>query len=99
MHKTELTNAALNNVTLYASKDSDEASDTRYFFYCLGDMTGPTTWEPDKKIDIRDIASVAKLFGCNDPDTCYDNRADMNDDGKIDIKDIAMVAKEFGKTC
>jgi hypothetical protein len=68
----------------------------------IGDIIGPYGW-PDGKCDIRDVASVAKLFGVNYPDPRYNPNCDLTGptpglaDGKIDIRDIATVAKNFGK--
>ena len=89
----------LHIISVYANgTDGGMGSSSQvFFFYCLGDMTGPTQWVPDWKVDIRDVSMVAIRFGANYGDPKYDARADMNDDGKIDIKDIATVAKEFGK--
>ncbi|UCB60787.1 MAG: hypothetical protein JSW72_01620, partial [Candidatus Bathyarchaeota archaeon] len=50
----------------------------------------------DKKVDIKDIAAIAKLFGVNYPNPLYDPDKDLTCDGKIDIKDVALAAKEFG---
>ncbi len=50
----------------------------------------------DKKVDIKDIAAIAKLFGVNHPNPLYDPDKDLTCDGKIDIKDVALAAKEFG---
>jgi PKD repeat protein len=58
----------------------------------LGDING------DGKVDIYDVAYVAKRFGSSEGDPEYDPKADFNGDGKIDIYDVATVAKQFGKT-
>ena len=63
----------------------------------VGDITGPEGL-PDGKVDIRDVAAVAILFGANYPDPRYNLDCDLVYDGKIDIKDIALVAINFGKT-
>ncbi len=69
----------------------------------IGDITGPGGC-PDGKVDIRDIASVAILFGVNYPDPRYDPNCDFTGptqgvpDGKIDIRDISLVARHFGET-
>ena len=69
----------------------------------IGDITGSNGW-PDGKVDIRDVARVAILFGVNYPDPRYDPNCDITGptpgvpDGKIDIRDISLVAKHFGKT-
>lgn len=51
----------------------------------------------DGKIDIMDIAIVAKAFGSDPTLPNWDPRADLNGDGKVDIMDIAMVAIHFGE--
>jgi len=62
----------------------------------VGDVTGPAGL-PDGKVDIRDIAAIAKLFGkkCDDPE--YVANYDINDDCKLDIKDVANAARRFGQ--
>lgn len=59
----------------------------------LGDITGPEG-KPDGKVDMWDIAAVAKLFG--QPIEPTDPR-DIYPDGKIDMKDIGIVARNFGQ--
>jgi PKD repeat protein len=51
----------------------------------------------DGKVDIMDIAIVAKAFGSDLTSPNWDPRADLNGDGKVDIMDIAMVAIHFGE--
>jgi len=63
----------------------------------VGDVTGRDGW-PDGRVDIRDLAVVAKFFGAVYPDTRYNPNYDVNYDGKIDLRDIAITAKNFGKT-
>lgn len=68
-----------------------------------GDISGPSG-TPDGKVDIRDLAAVAKLFGANWWSPEYNINYDLTGtvigvpDGKIDIKDLALVAKNYGKT-
>jgi len=50
----------------------------------------------DGKIDMKDIAIVAKAFGTTPDDPNWRPEADLNPNGKIDMKDIAIVAKAFG---
>jgi len=50
----------------------------------------------DKKVDIKDIGAIAKLFGINYPNPTYDPNMDLDCNGKINIKDIASTAKQFG---
>jgi hypothetical protein len=51
----------------------------------------------DSKVDIRDVSSVAKLFGMNYPNMKYDPICDIVFDWKIDIRDVSLVAKHFGE--
>jgi outer membrane protein assembly factor BamB/PKD repeat protein len=92
--------------------DNDGLSHTMTFkvvvgLTIIGDVTGPYGM-PDGKVDMRDIAFVAKAFG-TDPihqghPPRWDPRADISGptygvpDGKVDMYDVALVAKNFGKT-
>jgi len=58
----------------------------------VGDLNG------DGKVDIKDIAIVAKAYGSYPGYPNWNPIADLNGDGKVDIKDVAIVAKQFGKT-
>jgi hypothetical protein len=71
----------------------------------LGDLTGGTNnaldFVPDGRVDIVDVAVVAKFFGQKVPPA--PGNVDVAGsilgvpDGKIDITDVATVAKQFGK--
>jgi len=67
----------------------------------IGDITGPILFVPDGKVDIRDVALVAKYFGQNVPPA--PPNCDLTGptvgmpDGKIDIRDVAIVAIRFGQ--
>jgi hypothetical protein len=50
----------------------------------------------DGKIDMRDIAAVAKAFGTRPGDPLWNLAADLDNNGKVDMKDVAIVAKAFG---
>jgi tungstate transport system substrate-binding protein len=50
----------------------------------------------DFKVDIRDVAIVAKAYGTAPGDLRWNPDADVNNDGKIDIKDVHAVALEYG---
>ena len=63
----------------------------------LADVTGQKEGIPDGKVDILDVASVAKCFGTDVENPSYVKNYDINSDGKIDINDIYIVAKDFGK--
>ncbi len=72
-------------------------------FWLLGDITGPDG-EPDCKVDIRDVATVAKAFGSNSSHPLWNPICDLTGpeyltpDDKVDIRDIALIAKNFGET-
>jgi len=61
-----------------------------------GDING------DRKIDMRDIYTVAKAFGTHPGDPRWNPLADLTGpdgipDGEVDMRDIYEVAKKFGK--
>jgi hypothetical protein len=63
----------------------------------LGDLNG------DRKIDMKDLAIVAKAFGTVPGVPRWNPAADITGpngvpDGKVDMYDIAFVAKHFGQT-
>jgi parallel beta-helix repeat protein len=57
-----------------------------------GDVTG------DFKVDILDIATIAKAYGAYPGHLKWDPNADLDNSNKIDIIDIAKAAKNYGKT-
>jgi hypothetical protein len=57
----------------------------------------PITGEPDGKVDIIDLGSVAKRFGEDIGDPTYCPNCDVIYDGKIDIADVSLVSKFFGR--
>jgi hypothetical protein len=57
----------------------------------VGDVNG------DFKVDMKDIALVARAFGSKPGSSNWNPNADVNSDGKIDMKDIALVARNFGQ--
>jgi hypothetical protein len=61
-----------------------------------GDINGPNGL-PDGKVDMRDLAYIAKCFGSQPGSSRWDPKADINGDGKVDMKDIGLAAKNFGK--
>lgn len=72
----------------------------------VGDVSGIGTFPdtlPDGKIDIKDLAAIAKVYGVNYPDPRYVANYDLTGltlglaDGKIDIRDLAAAAKNYGK--
>jgi hypothetical protein len=58
----------------------------------------PISHWPDGRVDIKDIAFIAKCFGQIPGGPRWDYMADVVPDQRIDIKDIAMAAKNFGHT-
>jgi hypothetical protein len=50
----------------------------------------------DGKIDMRDIATVAKAFSTRPGDPLWNPAADLDNSGKVDMKDVAIVARAFG---
>ncbi len=55
-----------------------------------GDING------DWKIDIKDLAMIAKVYGSSLGDDRYEFYADINPDFKVDIRDLALCAKYYG---
>ena len=53
---------------------------------------------PDGKVDILDIATVAKAFGTEAYEWEFDPNADVTEDQKVDIIDIFTVARAYGTT-
>jgi hypothetical protein len=89
----------LGNYTAYARTKygySIASNQTTFTVKLVGDMNG------DGKIDITDIATVAKAFGTQPGNPRWNPAADISGpiplvpDGRVDISDIAVVAKEFG---
>jgi len=63
----------------------------------VGDLTGPTPFVPDGKVDGRDMIAVAKCFGSRLGDPSYNPNCDLFNCGEIDGRDITIVAKHFGE--
>lgn len=93
----------LNGSATYFTISENEINSYLYFTYnhsiikvevlitLFGDLNG------DRKIDMKDIAIVAKAFGTYPGDLRWNNFADLNNDLKVDMKDVAIIAKNFGK--
>jgi len=65
----------------------------------VGDVNG------DARVDMKDIALVARAFGSDGPNYLYPGSrpssnwyapADINGDGTVNMRDIALVARNFG---
>lgn len=62
----------------------------------IGDITGPNGW-PDGRVNMRDIAMVARAFGSSAGSSNWNPNADLNNDGIVDMKDIVLIARNFGQ--
>ena len=91
------------NYTIHAEVDvvPDESNVENNILYdgtilvtILGDITGPAG-RPDGKVDMFDIANVARRFMAESPSPDYNPNFDINDDGIINMFDIAVVARHF----
>lgn len=58
--------------------------------WMVGDVTG------DGKVDMRDIAMVARAFGSSPGDPHWDPMVDFNSDEKVDMRDVGRSARLFG---
>ncbi|MDH5266324.1 MAG: right-handed parallel beta-helix repeat-containing protein [Candidatus Bathyarchaeota archaeon] len=73
--------------------DNEAQSETQIYTRLATDVNG------DGKVDIRDIAIVAKAYGSKPGDPNWNEIADVAKPyGVINIMDIATVAKDYGKT-
>ncbi|MDH5734069.1 MAG: right-handed parallel beta-helix repeat-containing protein [Candidatus Bathyarchaeota archaeon] len=76
----------------------DENNTDRYpLIYPYGFMPKPDV-NGDGIVNIVDIATVAKAYGCKPGDSNWNPIADLDVNGVIDILDIAKVAKYYGRT-
>jgi hypothetical protein len=50
----------------------------------------------DGKINMWDIATVARAFGTRLGDPLWNPAADLDNSGKVDMRDVAIVARAFG---
>jgi PKD repeat protein len=75
-----------------ASGKTDSLTRTIAISSLIGDING------DGKVDMRDIAIVAKAFSTVPEDQNWNPIADLNGDGRVDMRDIAIVAKAFNPT-
>jgi hypothetical protein len=80
---------------------NNKSADVWVIVSLAGDITGPNGW-PDGKVDLRDIACVARAFGTKPGDTRWNPNADVTGrtgvpDGVIDMRDISAVARRFGQ--
>ena len=64
----------------------------------VSEITFPTDLNKDGRVNIMDIAIVAKAFGSKPGDPNWNEIADLDKNEIINIIDISMVAKDFGKS-
>jgi Ca2+-binding EF-hand superfamily protein len=57
----------------------------------MGDVNG------DGRVDLKDIALVARAFGSTPTSPNWNPAADINGDGIVNMQDIAIVARNFGQ--
>jgi hypothetical protein len=57
----------------------------------VGDVNG------DFKVDMKDIALVARAFGSTPSSSNWNPNADINGDGMVNMRDIALAARNFGQ--
>lgn len=63
-----------------------------------GESARRTDLNRDCRVDGRDIAVMARLFGLRSHQFAYDVRVDLDRNGIIDGTDLAALAADFGKT-
>jgi hypothetical protein len=94
----------LGNYTIYSTVKhgySVDTSTSQFEVILIGDVTGPDG-NPDGKVDMRDVAFVARYFGTEEDDPDWNPDADLTGseplvpDGTVDMRDIALVARAFG---
>ncbi len=93
------TNLETGNHTITASTDilADETATTDNTLHIMITITSTGDVNGDRRVDMKDIAYVAKRFGYYLNDPMWDPNADLNDDDRVDMKDVAIVAKHFGE--
>jgi endoglucanase len=57
----------------------------------LGDVNG------DGRVDLKDLALVARAFGSTPTSPNWNPAADINGDGTVNMKDIALAVRNFGQ--
>jgi len=66
-------------------------------FIVRGFQSLPTDVNYDGKVDILDIAIVAKAYGSYPGHPRWNPKADLDGNGTVNIIDVAKVAKDYGK--
>jgi parallel beta-helix repeat protein len=73
------------------STGSNTLSDGNISVRLLGDVNG------DGRVDLRDLALVARAFGSTPGSPNWNPACDFYGDGTVNMKDIALVARNFGQ--
>jgi hypothetical protein len=85
----------------YEGEDYDVLFEIDLYPRCI-DFTGPTAYEPDGTVDMRDVAKIANNFGDEKGEEgwdIYDEWAhDVVRDYVIDMRDQGLVARKYGWT-
>ncbi|MGD0159356.1 MAG: LecA/PA-IL family lectin [Candidatus Bathyarchaeia archaeon] len=90
------TGIAYGNYTLWATTaNNNNCTGGMVTVSIPGDITG-SKGVSDGKVDMRDIAVIARCFGSNPGDINWNPNADINGDGTVNMRDIALVARQFG---
>jgi len=85
-------NAMLGDYTVFASARYNAWATTNFdYFWRYTDVNR------DGKVDIIDIATIAKAYGSYPGHPKWNGNADLDNNSKIDIIDIAKAAKDYGK--
>jgi hypothetical protein len=83
------------NYTLTAvatvSTDSNTPSNGYTTVRLMGDVNG------DGRVNLMDIALVARAFGSTPTSPNWNPAADLNGDGTVNMKDVVLVARNFGQ--
>jgi len=72
------------------SGGSNTLSDGNITVRIIGDVNG------DGRVDLKDLALVARAFGSTPTSPNWNPTADINGDGLVNMKDIDLVARNFG---
>ena len=91
------TDSSANTITLYRGAEDPNWNYVRVRIlmdppaHVTGDING------DGRVDMKDIALVARAFGSTPTSPNWNPAADINGDGTVNMKDIALVARNFGQ--
>ena len=91
------TGFAYGNYTISACAMTGETNVTSNSTYVNVTVTIPGDVNGDFKVNMRDIALVARAFGSTPGASNWNPNADINDDGTVNMRDIALAARNFGQ--